>query len=72
MHYLIEAILIGIYTSIIYMLVKPFIENTLLLFFIIGFFKHFFAYFIGLHTYYCNNGYACGSDGTIRVSNTTF
>ena len=72
MHYLLESILVGFYSSIIYMLVKPFVKDTLLLFFIIGFFKHFFAYFISLHEYYCNNGYACGSDGIIRLSNTTF
>ena len=54
MHYFIEAILIGIYASILYILVKPFIKNTLLLFFIVGFLKHFLGYFIGLHTYYCN------------------
>jgi len=53
MHYFIEAILVGMYSSIFYILVKPFIENTLLLFFTIGFLKHFLGYFIGLHTYYC-------------------
>lgn len=73
MHYLVESILVGIYTSIVYLMVKPFIKNTLLLFFTIGFLKHFLAYFIGIHTYYCNNGYACGSENdTIRVSQTTF
>ena len=54
-----EAILVGIYTLIIYLFLSFFIKNPLFLFFILGFTKHFLGNFIQLHTFFCNYGYAC-------------
>lgn len=54
-----EAIFVGIYTLIIYFLLSFFIKNPSLLFFFVGFTKHFSGDFIQLHTFYCNYGYAC-------------
>lgn len=74
MHYILEAAIVGIYAAFIYCLLLPFsIANKYILFFVVGFFKHFFAYFIGIQTYYCNNGYACCSDSgdNIKILNTT-
>ena len=61
MHFLLEAIFVGIYTSIIYVvfhLLFPLIKNESK-FFCVGFAKHLLGNYLGLHTYYCNNGYSC-------------
>jgi len=56
-----EAFFVGIYTLFIYIILSFFItnQNPLLLFFILGFVKHFLGDFIQLHTFFCNYGYAC-------------
>jgi len=61
MHYLLESVFVGIYTSIIYLLIYTIfhIKNIKLLFFTVGFFKHFLGYYLHLHNYYCNYGDAC-------------
>lgn len=59
MNYIIEALLIGIYTCVIYLLFSPFIKNFYLLLLVCGFFKHFLGSSFGLWTWYCNNGEAC-------------
>ena len=59
MNYIFEAILVGIYTSFIYLLFSPFIKNFYLLLLVCGFFKHFLGSSFGLWTWYCNNGEAC-------------
>ena len=60
MYYVFEAIFIGIYSCIIFIILSSsFIHKYFLLLFLTGFFKHFFGYFLGLQTYYCNYGYAC-------------
>lgn len=59
MHYILEAFIVGLYTCFIYSFIIPF-SNKFILFFCVGFFKHFFSYFLYLQTYYCNYGYACG------------
>ena len=63
MHYLFESIFIGVYTLIIYTLLNSFIinKNINTILFIVGFFKHYLGHYLNLHTYYCNNGYACKS-----------
>jgi len=58
MHFLLESIIVGIYAAILY-LPLSFISPISLRFFILGFLKHFLAGFLGLHNYYCNNGYQC-------------
>jgi len=59
MNYIIESLLVGIYTSFIYLLFSPFIKNFYLLLLVCGFFKHFLGSSFGLWTWYCNNGEAC-------------
>ena len=59
MSYIIESLLVGIYTWFIYMLFLPFIKNFYLLLLVVGFFKHFLGSSLQLHTWYCNNGNAC-------------
>jgi hypothetical protein len=59
MNYLIEAIFVGIYTSLIYLLFSPFIKNFYVLLLVCGFFKHLLGSIIGIWTWYCNNGDAC-------------
>lgn len=51
-----ESIFVGAYCLILYTIIKP---NNAILWFALGFIKHFMAYFIQLHNYYCKNGYAC-------------
>ena len=53
MNLIIEALFIGFYTSLFGII--PWNGNIYIYLFIIGFYKHFFGYYIGLHDYYCNN-----------------
>jgi hypothetical protein len=53
-----EALFVGFYSLIIFIILKPFAPKQIL-WFCVGFFKHFMGYFIGLHTYYCKYGHAC-------------
>ena len=64
MFYIIEALVVGLYTTLIYYLFSLLnIDlNIFILLFLIGFFKHFFGYYIGLHYYYCNYGEKCMND----------
>lgn len=59
MNYIIESLLVGIYTSIIYLIITPFIKNIYILLLVVGFLKHLFGYILNIHTWYCNNGNAC-------------
>jgi hypothetical protein len=60
MYYIIEALLVGIYSVFIYLLFSRFIyKNLYVLLLVVGFFKHFLGSSLGLHTWYCNNGSAC-------------
>jgi hypothetical protein len=59
MNYIIEAVLVGFYTCLVYLLFSPFIKNFYILLLVVGFSKHFLGSSIGLHTWYCNNGEAC-------------
>lgn len=67
MNYIIEAIAVGIYTGIIYIIFSSFSKNFYLLLLVVGFLKHLFGYYLGLHTLYCNNGEAC-----IKVLNQSY
>lgn len=67
MNYIIEAIAVGIYTCLIYLIISSFIKNFYLLLLVVGFLKHFLGYFLGFHTLYCNNGEAC-----IKVLNQSY
>ena len=59
MNYIIESLLVGVYTCIIYFLFSRFIENLNVLLLVVGFSKHFLGSGFGMHTWYCNNGEAC-------------
>lgn len=60
MHFLLEAILVGIYTFIIFLCISFFpIHNIYVLLFFIGFVKHFLGYYLYFQQYYCKYGYAC-------------
>jgi len=59
MNYILEAIFVGLYEMILYFIFSPFISNFYLLLLVIGFLKHFLGKFLGLQTWYCNNGSAC-------------
>lgn len=74
MHYILEACIVGLYTCLIYSLILPLqVSNKYFVFFIAGFTKHFCSYYLELHTYYCNNGYACKNTATNtkKISNIT-
>ena len=68
MNYIIESILVGIYTCIIYVCISPFIKNIFILLIICGFFKHVLGYTLNIWTWYCNHGEACQTN---KKSNPT-
>jgi hypothetical protein len=53
MNYIIEAILVGVYSLLVYIPIKFFSNNLCIVFFITGFLKHFLGYFFGIHSLYC-------------------
>lgn len=59
MHYLFESVLVGVYSSIIFWLISGFSTSFQVSLFVCGFLKHMCGYYIGIHSYYYNNGYAC-------------
>jgi len=75
MYFLLESLLVGIYSVLIFLFVSysP-IKNFYLRLFSIGFVKHFLGHYLNLDTYYCNFGSACVSDnkffGVVRKSVT--
>ena len=52
--FFIESFLVGLYASIVYLIMQSFIKGIILLLFSIGFCKHFAGYFLQMHTYFCN------------------
>jgi hypothetical protein len=73
MHYIIESILVGVYSVFIYLLFSRFIyKNLYLLLLVVGFFKHFLGSSLGLHDWYCNNGSACTKNKTYIEANTIY
>ena len=59
MHYIYESIIVGIYSCIIYALISPILYKVhlILLFFVVGFIKHFIGYYLSIHEYYCKYKY---------------
>ena len=53
MNLIIEALFIGLYTSLFS--IFPIGYHLYLYLFFVGFFKHYLGYYLGLHDYYCNN-----------------
>lgn len=73
MHYIIEALLVGIYSVLIYLFFVRFIyKNLFTLLLVVGFFKHFFGSSLGLHDWYCNNGFACKKENNNKEANTQY
>ena len=58
MHYILESVFVGVYSTLVYFVFSRFSIFQVQLF-VTGFFKHFLGFFIGLHSYYCNIGHAC-------------
>lgn len=59
MNYIMEALLVGVYTWFIYMIFNPFIKNFYILLLVVGFSKHFLGSSLQIHDWYCNRGEAC-------------
>lgn len=75
MIYIIESLFVGFYCLSLYILLKQFNINNYYFLFIFGFLKHYLSYFLGVHDYYCNNGYACngcGKDKLPKISNVKY
>lgn len=58
-----EALVVGAYTTIIYVLLNFMLPESIIspvfVYFYLGFYKHLLGYYSGLHDYYCNSGDAC-------------
>jgi hypothetical protein len=59
MYYIFESIIVGIYSVILYFILSQWITNKYVLLFFTGICKHLFGYYLYIHDYYCNYGYAC-------------
>jgi hypothetical protein len=59
MHYIYESILVGLYSCIICALISPLLYkySLIILFFVVGFIKHFIGYYLLIHQYYCKYKY---------------
>ena len=62
MHYIYESLFVGVYSCILYLLIP--MNDTMIALFVVGFLKHYLGNLLGIHDYYCNNGYACKSQHT--------
>jgi hypothetical protein len=63
MIYVLEAIGVGFYSVLLFLIFSTILHqlsiDVYLCLMITGFFKHFIGYYIGLQTWYCNNGATC-------------
>jgi hypothetical protein len=59
MNYIFESMFVGIYSCIIYVLIRNLVNNAFVLFFVTGFIKHLLGYLLNIHSLYCKYGYAC-------------
>jgi hypothetical protein len=50
---LVESVFVGLWTTLLYILLKPY-WNGVALWFLLGFCKHEFAGILGIHDYYCH------------------
>jgi hypothetical protein len=77
---IIEAVIVGIYTTIIYAIIRIFIMDLfgvgvgvgVGVLFLLGFLKHFLGYLLGLHSIYCKYGFACGGNAKRVFDDGTF
>ena len=75
MRYLLESILVGIYSVIIYSFISYFIPSFFLSLLIVGLIKHYLGYYLGIHTVYCKYGDKClknHNNNTNYTSNNNF
>jgi hypothetical protein len=75
MNYLLESILSGIYSCILYFIVNELLLHITTihigwLFFIVGFLKHALGYLFNIHKWYCVYGNACISYKNKNVTYT--
>ena len=69
MYYMLESFLVGLYSSIIFWIINKIIKTDInLLIFLTGFAKHFFGWFLQIHTYYCKYGYSCKKQSNLFLS----
>ena len=69
MYYIFESFFVGLYSSIIFLILNKTIKVDInLLIFLTGFAKHFLGWFLQIHTYYCNHGYACKKQSNTLLS----
>lgn len=61
MYFVLEALLVGLYTAILYLALQQVlpIKNAFLFLFVIGFLKHLLGNVLQIHRYYCKHGAAC-------------
>jgi hypothetical protein len=59
MNYIFEAIFVGIYSVILFLIISQFIKNNYFILFIVGFAKHLLGGYLNIHNFYCNYGYSC-------------
>jgi len=55
MNLLVEQLIVGLFTSLIYLLLFFMRFKYLILLFLIGFLKHLLGYYVGLQDIYCNH-----------------
>lgn len=48
-----EAFIIGIISLFLYLLLNLIVDNLIIQLFLLGFFKHYLSYFMGLQSFYC-------------------
>ena len=53
MNVITESVFVGLYTTFLAFVLKPFIKNKYLFLFILGFMKHFLGYYLYIQTIYC-------------------
>ena len=71
MYYIFESFFVGLYSSIIFLILNKIIKIEInLLIFLTGFAKHFLGWLLQIHTYYCKYGYACKKQSNTISSNT--
>lgn len=51
---IIEGIIIGLYVLVLFLFIKRISNNLAIQLFILGFFKHYLGYILGLQSYYCS------------------
>jgi hypothetical protein len=69
---IVEAILVGVYSIVIYLCLAPIFRPFPLLLFFVGFVKHIAGYLLNIHTMYCNCGEACKESRPIDVAKESY